>query len=167
MNKSLGFYSLRYAMYYVIVVVAVFVIAFCLYRFLPDIAESIFSGGGGTGVSVVSVILPPMLVAQLFYKHEVRRMTGGEGWMLAFVFTVLAFVLSAATLWIGIILQPLAEYEAAGLLSLWNEERDILLIVAAVTAVVLILINKLMLWSGVRGSIKQEERLAAKQARKG
>jgi len=38
---------------------------------------------------------------------------------------------------------------------------------AAVSVGFLLLINKRMLWLGIRSVIKQEERLAAKSARKG
>ena len=167
MNKSIGFYSVRYAVFYVIMIAVVVAITYAAYTFVPDLADTIFSGGGGSGVGVVTLILPPMLVAQAFYKNEGRAMTRGEGWKLAFIFTVLAFLLSAVVFWGGTFIEPLSQQESSEMNMLFNEERDILVIVVAFAAVFVLLTNMLMLWSGVRGEVKKAEKIAAKAARKG
>jgi hypothetical protein len=76
-------------------------------------------------------------------------------------------VLSAVAVWISLTLQPLSPAEVTELKSLFGEGLNILVTVGAVFGVFLILINRLMLWSGLRGEAKKAERLAAKQARKG
>lgn len=167
MNKSVTYYSFVYTATYVLALVALFAITYGLFMFAPDLAESIFEGGGGTGASVMTLVMPPMMAAQSFYKHERRRLTRGEGWGMAVLFTVLAFVLSAATFWLSLKLQVLTPRDIADLTSIWNEYQTVFFYVGAAFAVFILLLNKLMLWSAVRGAIKQEEKKAAKDARQG
>ena len=166
MTKSIGFYSFRYGLYYVLVIAAIFAAIYALKTFAPDLAASLH-GGGSSGVGAVSIILPPMMVAQAFYRHESRAMTRGEGWSMAVIFTILAFVLTAGMMYAGTLIQPLSTYELSELQYLLNEERNMLLIVVAVGAVFLLLTNRLMLWAGVRGELKKAEKIAARKASKG
>ncbi|MEN8841634.1 MAG: hypothetical protein ABF288_10990 [Octadecabacter sp.] len=82
-------------------------------------------------------------------------------------FAILALVLSAVAIWISLTLQLLAPVEVAELKSLFSEGLNIMMTVVAVFALCLILITRLMLWSGLRGEHKKADRLAAKQARRG
>lgn len=166
MNKSVGFYSLRFAIFFVLAVVMVYAIISAMYAFLPAVAEQ-FLSSGSTGASVVTVIMPPMMVAQTFYKHESRVMTGRESWLLAAIFTALGWVLSAGAVGIILTLQPLNAYEINDLKSLFSDGQSIVMMVIAFFVVFTLMINKLMLWSGCRGEAKKAGRLAAKAARKG
>ncbi len=166
MNKSISYYSARYAFLYIIAAVVLYAVTAGLYKFAPDIAETVFSGGN-SWMGIFAAIMPTLLVAQAFYKHEGRQTTRGEGWLMALIFAILALVLSGVAVWISLTLQPLSPAEATELKSLFGEGRNILITVGAVFGVFLILINRLMLWSGLRGEAKRTERLAAKKARKG
>ncbi|MBU2994549.1 ABZJ_00895 family protein [Octadecabacter sp. 1_MG-2023] len=166
MTKSFGFYCTRFVIYSVAVILMSVAIIWGAYAFAPDLAATFFQGGSGTGMGIVTVLLPAMLVAQQFYKHEQRRMTSGEGWSMAFVFTVLTFAVSAAMIWVGTLIVPLTDVERGTMADMWNNDSQLLMMIAGGFAVFLILVIKLMLWSGVRGEIKKAERLAAKAARK-
>lgn len=165
MVKSFGFYCLRYVGFLVLALILVAAAVYGLHAIAPDLAADLFDGN--TSMGIVSAIIPTMLVAQQFYKYEQRRMTAGEGWSMAVVFAILAFLVSGVVIWVGFRLALLSDAELRDVSMLWNGERQILLTVFAIFAVFLVLINKLMLWSGVRGAIKGAERLAAKSARKG
>ncbi|MCW1950789.1 MAG: ABZJ_00895 family protein [Octadecabacter sp.] len=121
-----------------------------------------FFSGGNSGMGIFAAIMPTLLVAQAFYKHEGRQTTRGD-----IDFAILALVLSAVAIWISLTLQPLAPVEVAELKSLFSEGLNIMMTVVAVFALCLILITRLMLWSGLRGEHKKADRLAAKQARRG
>lgn len=166
MNKSVSYYSARYAFLYVIVAVVLYAVTAGLYKFAPEIAKTVFSGGN-SWMGIFAAIMPTLLVAQAFYKHEGRQTTRAEGWLMALIFAILALVLSAVAVWINLTLQPLAPAEVAELKSLIGEDSGILIAVGAGFAVFLMLMNRLMLWSGLRGEFKKADRLAAKQARKG
>jgi len=162
MNKPAGFYSKLYVMWVVVAFVFVAVASFALAAFAPGLLS-----GGGSGMGAVTVVVPPMLAAQSFYKHEQRRMTGREGWLFAVWFTVLAFAVSVVVLWVMVIVRPLNIQEMPDLHAILGDGTTIVLSVLGVFAVLLTLLNRLMIWSGIRGAIKQEEKLTAKAARKG
>lgn len=162
MVKSFGYYCARYVGFAVMITVAMVAIVYGMYAVIPDVATRLFEGGGGSGVGVVTVILPAMMVAQVFYKHEQRRMSRGEGWSMAVVFTVLAFAVSAAFFAASLQFAPLTGEEGESLSALWNDESSLLFTIGGVFAMFLVLINRLMLWSGVRGEMKKAERAAGK-----
>ncbi|MCF2905138.1 ABZJ_00895 family protein [Octadecabacter sp. CECT 8868] len=167
MTKSFGFYCTRFVIYNIAVILAIVAIIWAAHTFMLDLAARYFQGGSGSGMGVVSVIVPAMLVAQQFYKHEQRRMTAGEGWFMAVVFTLLTFAVSAVMIGVGTLIVPLTDGERGAMADMWNNDSQLLMMIAGGFAVFLILVIKLMLWSGVRGEIKKAERLAAKAARKG
>jgi uncharacterized protein YacL len=158
MTKSYAFYCLRYAGLSALIMVMVAALTWAMYAFAPELAARIFDGGGSSGAGVVSVILPTLLVAQVFYRHERRPMAALEGWLPAIAFTVLAFVVSGVLAALSLVILPLSPMEQAELSGLWNDEKSILLNVGAV----LVVINNVMLWSGIRGGIKKADRLAAR-----
>lgn len=166
MNRSFGYYCLQFAWLTLLVTAALIAISQALYTFAPDLANSLFSGGGGTGAGVVAVILPAMLVGQMFYKHEQRVMGRGEGWSMALVFTVLSIAVSGAIFMVLLQFFQPEEAAVAEMTAIWNNDRQVLLTIAGVFAVMLIPLNRLMLWSGVRGALKNEEKLAARAAKK-
>ena len=153
-------------MYYVAIFAVATAMLFAAYEFAPAFAERVLSGGGRSGASVVVMIMPPLLVAQAFYKHEQRRMRASEGWTLALIFAVISFALSAAALWAGLASTQTTQEFSRDVSALWGQESRIMMGAFAALAVFLVLTNKLMLWSGIRGEIKKAERLAAKAAKK-
>lgn len=167
MNKSFGFYCGRFVLFSVLTYAFIFAAAFAAYAFAPDLAAGIFEGGGSSGVGVVTVIVPAMLVAQRFYANESRPMTRPEGWGMAFVFTILAFVISGLVAFASFEFVGLNAAEKAELTSFLADEAQLIMIVGAIIFVMYFLAVRLMLWSGIRGEIKKAERLAAKAARKG
>ncbi len=44
MNKSIGFYSVRYAVIYVVIILVLFAVTTALDTFAPDLSDAIFSG---------------------------------------------------------------------------------------------------------------------------
>jgi hypothetical protein len=163
MNKSFGYYCLRYVGFSLLITALIVAIVYGIYAAAPVFAAWVFEGRAGLGV--VSVIVPAMMAAQVFYRLEQRKMTSGESWSMAVAFMLLAFAVNGLLVWASLKIVPLSYGETNELVQLWQNGRDILMIIAAVFA--LVLLNKLMFWSGIRGEIKTAERKAAKAARKG
>lgn len=161
MNRSFGYYCLRYFGFSLLITLVIAVLVYATYALAPDLAATLFEGRMGLGV--VSVIVPAMMVAQVFYRKEARKMTSRESWLMAFAFAVLAFAVNLTLVWGSWQFVPLSVSETNDLSQLWANGRDILLIIAAIFAVVLVLLNKLMFWSAFRGEIKAAERKAARK----
>ena len=162
MNKPVSFYALRYAIYYIAIIAAAMAVLFAASVFEP--LARLIAGGGWNGLGIVTMIVPPMLVAQQFYKHEQRKMRAREGWLMALVFTAIAFLLSLVSLWIGVAqTMPIRQFTRE-LSQLFNELGNNLLVVAGLGLAFVLLNNKLMLWAGIRGEIKKANRVAGKKS---
>lgn len=162
MNKSVGYYLARFALYYVVVMAALYAIVVLLIMVAPDFARSLLTGGGGSGLGVTAFIVPVLLLAQLFWRHEGRRETRSEGWTLAIAGTVIGFVLSAG---VFTLLQIVAPDRAmlADLAQVWSEVPGLILGLSGVIGLIYLVGFRLMFWAGLRGETKKAERLAARK----
>ena len=167
MNKSFGYYCIQFTLMSFLTLATVAVLSFAAYAIVPDLAALVLEGGGSSGLGVASAMIPAILLAGKFYRFETRRMTRGEGWSMAFVFTFLAFVVSGVFVFAGLQFAPLAPDDVAVLRDIWQNESTLISIIFAVVFLLYILLMRLALWSGIRGEIKKSARLAAKQARNG
>jgi len=110
------------------------------------------------------VILPTMLIAQRFYKHEARTMGGAEGWGFAILFTVLAILISVALVFAYVKLAPGGDLVVADLKSIYQSNPGLVSKIFGGFSLFYLVMVRVMLWTGVRGAIKQEAKLAAKAA---
>lgn len=167
MNKSFGYYCIHFTVMSFLTLAAVAVLSVAAYAIVPDVAALVLEGGGGSGLGVASAMIPAILLAGKFYRHETRPMTRGEGWSMALVFTFLAFVVSGVFVFVGLQFSPLTPGDVAVLRDLWQNESRLISIIFAVIFLLYTLLMRLALWSGIRGEIKKSARLAAKQAQNG
>jgi hypothetical protein len=165
LNKSFGFYGMVYVGYAVLIIAISIAAIFTFEAIAPDLAASLFTSGTGSSVGFVLVILPPLMVAQRFYTLEQRRTTRREGWILAVLFTGLAFVVGAAFAVRGALFDPASAESLRELGAIFREDMSFTVIFVSVFALFILLINKLFIWAGIRGEIKKAEREAIKAGR--
>ena len=131
--------------------------------FVPDVTEGL-PDGAGTGVGIAAALVPVLLVALRFYRNEHRQLSGRESWLLAVLFTVLGLIVSMV-LFLGMMvfngygLKYVAQVLAVSSLQF--------AFVIGVYTFMLILLNKLVLWSSLRAQAKQAARRAAKEDNEG
>ncbi|GAB1364757.1 hypothetical protein MASR1M32_39930 [Rhodobacter sp.] len=114
-------------------------------------------------MGIVLPLVAAMAVAGLWYKKEGARPASGRAWGMALVWGVVTVALQ--------LLLVYAAWKAGALAELigsngpTDEDRQMFAIVFAVLGVVQVLVLRLGLWLGFRGTAKQLEREAAKRAK--
>jgi hypothetical protein len=157
MIKSMGFYAGRFAIWYLVALVALQALSFALFRFAPAIADRLHEGPGSSGVTVATLIVPTFLVAGQFFRHEQRQTTRSEGWRLSVVFALVTFAISFS-------LFALLNTVAYGSVLGGPDTRELLSqtsLMAGIVAgffVLLVVVYRLLLWSAIRGEIKRKAR---------
>ncbi|MEX3016745.1 ABZJ_00895 family protein [Gymnodinialimonas hymeniacidonis] len=126
-----------------------------LAQFAPDIAMTLSSGPFAIGIFVGVMIFPPLQLAQIFYRHEQRHMTGGEGWGLAVIGALLFVAVMCGVVYLRLWQNPTA---LADLQREIGGDFIIAFLPLGVLVVFLMLVYRLFFWAAIRGQIKRAER---------
>ncbi len=158
MQKSFGYYVMRFALTVVGLFAFLWAASNLLAQFAPDLAMTLSNGPFAMGVFIAIMIFPPLQLAQTFFRHEQRHMSGGEGWGLAVIGALLLVVVMSSVVYLR-----LSQNQAA-LADLQREiggDVVIAILPLALLAVFLMLVYRLFFWAAIRGQIKRAERSGA------
>ncbi|WP_341863667.1 ABZJ_00895 family protein [Gymnodinialimonas sp. 57CJ19] len=152
MAKPLLYYVFRFIVSVIGMGALLFGAAYLLLRFAPNLAETLMTGPAMIGASTSIFVVPPFQVGQSFFRHEGRAMSGGEGWGLAAICSVIFTGAVVAGAYLGLSRNT----EAWDRLLAENGDDLLLALVPMVgLAVVLMLLFKLFFWAAIRGQLKR------------
>lgn len=164
MRRSMGYYALLFGGALILTIVGLIALVIGLTLTAPGLARFLTDGGGSSGVTVVTLLLPAMLTAQAFWKTEGRAMTRGEGWGLATICAAISVALSGAAFVLGARVAASAG-QGGQILDMLADAPGIVAVVLGLAFLVVLLVNKLFFWSTIRGEIKRAERAARRAER--
>jgi len=157
MKKFSFHYVMRHVGTLLVTCLAIFALFYAIGTFAPDLLTSI-PPGSEVGLIVVLLFLPPMMTARAFYKHELRPMRSGEGWLLAIACTLGGF-LALAMLVVGANTALYGTAAGQGEVGALLNDVTGLVIFAAILCVVVLLINRLFFWATIKGEMKKAAKL--------
>jgi hypothetical protein len=150
---QIGFagYLWRYAFYFVVVAAAIYGVLTLLERFWPTGAMWLYGSGASTGLNIAALMLPGMYLGQKWHRTEARPMPRGFGWVLSLACAGVALLLSGGLAAWRVRSEPSLQAAWADI----QTEMGLFWTVLAVSAVFVVLVTRLAMWSAVRGEIRR------------
>lgn len=155
MEKSFGYYVVRFTISLIGVFGFIYGVTFLMARFAPDLAETILTGPAAFAAGFAVFILPPLQTGQSFFQHEARPMRRGEGWGLA---AICALIFTAAIMGVTYLSIANDPQRAAELATALDDGVVVALIPMVLFAVLMMLIFRLFFWASIRGQMKRAAR---------